>query len=136
MLGKPLDHRPRLLQVTRIPANHGGQCPFGSADRSAADRRVEPAQPGRRGSRAKLLRSCWRHGRHAHHNASRPKGLSQSLQAEDGLFSLIGGQNDDNGDVRANRGRLADIFPTVLDMMGLERPAEMAGRSLFRSSMG
>ncbi|MEZ6244304.1 MAG: 2,3-bisphosphoglycerate-independent phosphoglycerate mutase, partial [Phycisphaerales bacterium] len=28
-------------------------------------------------------------------------------------------------------GRLADIAPTALDMMGLERPAEMTGRSLL-----
>jgi 2,3-bisphosphoglycerate-independent phosphoglycerate mutase len=28
-------------------------------------------------------------------------------------------------------GRLADIFPTALDMMGLEQPAEMTGRSLL-----
>jgi 2,3-bisphosphoglycerate-independent phosphoglycerate mutase len=37
-------------------------------------------------------------------------------------------------EVRAKRGRLADIFPTVLDMMGLERPAEMTGRSLLRET--
>jgi 2,3-bisphosphoglycerate-independent phosphoglycerate mutase len=34
-------------------------------------------------------------------------------------------------EVRAKRGRLADIFPTMLDMMGLERPPEMTGRSLL-----
>ena len=32
---------------------------------------------------------------------------------------------------RAKRGRLADIFPTALDMMGLERPPEMTGVSLL-----
>ncbi len=33
--------------------------------------------------------------------------------------------------VRAQRGRLADILPTALDMMGLAKPAEMDGRSLL-----
>ena len=29
-------------------------------------------------------------------------------------------------------GSLADIAPTILDMMGLDKPAEMSGRSLIR----
>jgi 2,3-bisphosphoglycerate-independent phosphoglycerate mutase len=29
-------------------------------------------------------------------------------------------------------GRLADIAPTVLDLMGLPKPAEMTGRSLLQ----
>jgi 2,3-bisphosphoglycerate-independent phosphoglycerate mutase len=33
--------------------------------------------------------------------------------------------------VRANRGRLADIAPTALSLMGLEKPQEMLGRSLI-----
>lgn len=33
--------------------------------------------------------------------------------------------------VRAKRGRLADIFPTALDMMGLPKPPEMTGTSLL-----
>ncbi|MBL9032577.1 MAG: 2,3-bisphosphoglycerate-independent phosphoglycerate mutase [Phycisphaerae bacterium] len=33
--------------------------------------------------------------------------------------------------VRARRGRLADIMPTALEMMGLEKPAEMTGASLL-----
>ncbi len=32
---------------------------------------------------------------------------------------------------RAKRGRLADILPTVLDMMGLPKPSEMTGTSLL-----
>jgi 2,3-bisphosphoglycerate-independent phosphoglycerate mutase len=32
---------------------------------------------------------------------------------------------------RAERGRLADVLPTALDMLGLPRPAEMTGRSLL-----
>ena len=28
-------------------------------------------------------------------------------------------------------GRLADIAPTILDVMGLEKPAEMDGKSLI-----
>jgi 2,3-bisphosphoglycerate-independent phosphoglycerate mutase len=34
-------------------------------------------------------------------------------------------------DVRDLRGRLADIMPTVLEMMGLPQPEEMTGRSLL-----
>ncbi len=34
-------------------------------------------------------------------------------------------------EVRGARGRLADIFPTALDMMGLTKPAPMEGRSLL-----
>jgi 2,3-bisphosphoglycerate-independent phosphoglycerate mutase len=34
-------------------------------------------------------------------------------------------------EVRAQRGRLGDIFPTALAMMGIEKPAEMTGRSLL-----
>jgi 2,3-bisphosphoglycerate-independent phosphoglycerate mutase len=33
--------------------------------------------------------------------------------------------------IRLERGRLADIFPTILDMMGLPKPAEMTGTSLL-----
>ena len=34
--------------------------------------------------------------------------------------------------VRAQRGRLADIVPTAIEMMGLARPVEMTGESLLR----
>jgi 2,3-bisphosphoglycerate-independent phosphoglycerate mutase len=34
-------------------------------------------------------------------------------------------------DMREQRGRLADILPTALDMMGLPKPREMTGRSLL-----
>ncbi|MBC7771461.1 MAG: hypothetical protein H7210_03085, partial [Pyrinomonadaceae bacterium] len=33
--------------------------------------------------------------------------------------------------VRMRRGRLADVLPTALGMMGLTPPAEMTGRSLI-----
>lgn len=33
--------------------------------------------------------------------------------------------------VRAGRGRLADIMPTALDMLGIDKPAEMTGASLL-----
>lgn len=39
--------------------------------------------------------------------------------------------NWDNAEARAARGRLADILPTALDMMGLPKPSEMGGRSLL-----
>ena len=36
-----------------------------------------------------------------------------------------------SADTRIGDGRLADIAPTVLELLGLERPAEMTGRSLI-----
>jgi 2,3-bisphosphoglycerate-independent phosphoglycerate mutase len=35
------------------------------------------------------------------------------------------------GIARLTNGKLADIAPTVLDLLGLEQPAEMTGRSLI-----
>jgi len=35
-------------------------------------------------------------------------------------------------EVRAERGRLADILPSALEIMGLPRPPEMTGRSLLK----
>ena len=35
------------------------------------------------------------------------------------------------GDVKLKDGRLADIAPTMLDIMGIEKPAEMTGESLI-----
>jgi len=36
-------------------------------------------------------------------------------------------------EVQLNEGRLADIAPTMLDLMGLGKPAEMTGKSLIRA---
>ena len=36
-----------------------------------------------------------------------------------------------NAEARSKRGRLADIFPTALEMMGLTKPDEMTGESLL-----
>ena len=33
--------------------------------------------------------------------------------------------------IRKRDGRLADIAPTMLDLMGLEKPAEMDGQTLI-----
>jgi 2,3-bisphosphoglycerate-independent phosphoglycerate mutase len=33
-------------------------------------------------------------------------------------------------------GRLADVAPTLLDLMGLDRPSEMTGTSLIRKAGG
>lgn len=35
------------------------------------------------------------------------------------------------GDVKLNKGKLADLAPTMLDLMGSEKPAEMTGESLI-----
>jgi 2,3-bisphosphoglycerate-independent phosphoglycerate mutase len=42
-------------------------------------------------------------------------------------------QNWFKPDARDRRGRLADIFPTALDMMSLSKPPEMTGASLLTS---
>ena len=34
-------------------------------------------------------------------------------------------------DVKLKEGKLADLAPTMLDIMGLEKPAEMTGESLI-----
>ena len=34
-------------------------------------------------------------------------------------------------DVKLREGRLCDIVPTMLDLMGLEKPSEMSGESLI-----
>ncbi len=41
-------------------------------------------------------------------------------------FILLGA-----GDVKLHEGRLADLTPTMLDLMGLDKPAEMTGQSLI-----
>jgi len=38
----------------------------------------------------------------------------------------------DGGDVTLAEGRLADLAPTLLELMGLAQPAEMTGTSLLR----
>jgi 2,3-bisphosphoglycerate-independent phosphoglycerate mutase len=40
---------------------------------------------------------------------------------------LLGG-----GGAQLTDGRLADLAPTLLELMGLPQPAEMTGRSLLR----
>jgi 2,3-bisphosphoglycerate-independent phosphoglycerate mutase len=40
-------------------------------------------------------------------------------------FCIVG------ADVKLKNGRLADIAPTMLDLMGLEQPADMDGESLI-----
>ena len=41
-------------------------------------------------------------------------------------FILIG-----VGDVKLRHGRLADIAPTMLELLGIEKPLEMTGKSLI-----
>jgi 2,3-bisphosphoglycerate-independent phosphoglycerate mutase len=38
------------------------------------------------------------------------------------------------GDVSLTHGRLADIAPTLLELMGLPKPAQMTGVSLLRKA--
>jgi hypothetical protein len=54
------------------------------------------------GSGCQLTRSGWRHGRHAHDDGSWGKRIDESVLTEDGLFCLVGGQDDDDGYLRAN----------------------------------
>ena len=35
------------------------------------------------------------------------------------------------GDIKLNKGKLCDLTPTMLDLMGLEKPEEMSGESLI-----
>ena len=39
----------------------------------------------------------------------------------------------DNEDLVLNKGKLADIAPTILDLMGIEIPTEMNGQVLLRT---
>ena len=39
------------------------------------------------------------------------------------------------GDVKVKDGKLCDLCPTMLDMMGIEKPAEMTGESLIEKSL-
>ena len=41
---------------------------------------------------------------------------------------------DNLNDLRLENGKLADIAPTMLELMGLEIPTEMSGKSLLRSA--
>lgn len=38
------------------------------------------------------------------------------------------------GDVKLKKGKLADLAPTMLDLMGLEKPAEMSGETLIEKA--
>jgi len=38
---------------------------------------------------------------------------------------------EDAGSVRVNDGILADVSPTLLDMLGVDKPSEMTGSSLL-----
>ena len=35
------------------------------------------------------------------------------------------------GDIKLEKGKLADLAPTMLDLMGLSKPEEMTGNSLI-----
>lgn len=44
---------------------------------------------------------------------------------------VVYGKGCENLDLAQEDRRLADIAPTVLDLMGLDKPSEMTGRSLI-----
>ena len=48
---------------------------------------------------------------------------------------IVFDEQNKNRNLRAD-GRLADVMPTLLDMMELEKPAEMTGTSLFAANSG
>ena len=35
------------------------------------------------------------------------------------------------GDIKLEKGRISDLCPTMLDIMGIEKPVEMTGKSLI-----
>jgi 2,3-bisphosphoglycerate-independent phosphoglycerate mutase len=40
------------------------------------------------------------------------------------------------GDVRLKNGRLSDVTPTLLDLLGVAQPPQMTGRSLVEAQYG
>jgi len=56
----------------------------------------------------------------------------EAIVVDPALAGEATGSPDEPSPALAAGGRLADIFPTVLDLLGLPRPAAMSGRSLIR----
>ena len=66
-----------------------------------------------------------------HGNADRimkPDGSPDTAHTTNPVPLIVAGA----GDVELREGRLCDLCPTMLDLMGLEKPAEMTGVSLIR----
>ena len=67
-----------------------------------------------------------------HGNSERmlgPEGKPYTAHTTNPVRLLLVGS--DHEDIRLKEGRLGDIAPTLLEMMGIEKPEQMAGRSLL-----
>ena len=67
----------------------------------------------------------------APHTAHTTYDVECILVAEDLARTSLGSEERPSGDLLAD-GRLADVFPTALDLMGIDPPEAMTGRSLLR----
>jgi 2,3-bisphosphoglycerate-independent phosphoglycerate mutase len=45
---------------------------------------------------------------------------------------ILAGQNIDKSNTHLNPGKLADVAPTILELMNVEQPSEMTGFSLIK----
>ena len=63
-------------------------------------------------------------------SADGTRALLQRMEGEDDLTVLYHASNLGKG-ACLRTGRLADLAPTILDLMGLDQPVEMTGRSLI-----
>ena len=56
------------------------------------------------------------------------------IVVSEGLRDAATGSPERPSAALRSEGRLADVFPTVLELLGLEKPAAMSGRSLLRDA--
>ena len=47
------------------------------------------------------------------------------------LFRITVKQSKNTNGIKLEKGRISDLCPTMLDIMGIEKPAEMTGNSLI-----
>lgn len=77
----------------------------------------------------------WQPDANSPHTAHTMYDVACIVIGENVRRATLRGDTDINGwfneHVRAHRGRLADLMPTLLHMMGLEQPREMTGQSLI-----
>jgi 2,3-bisphosphoglycerate-independent phosphoglycerate mutase len=66
-----------------------------------------------------------------------PDGSPNTAHSLNPVPLIVAGHDDDSGGelvLRAQAGALADVAPTVLELLGIEQPAAMTGRSLIERS--